>query len=156
MRNNLASALRDNYQLDESILEYRQAIALDPNYAQAWNNLGVALREKLKIQEAIAAHRRAIAIQPGYANAHFALGWALLLMGNFAEGWKEYEWRLRRKNAPLPERTWEGGDFNGKTILLHAEQGFGDTIQFARFIPRVCASVAAKLFSCVRANWSGS
>jgi tetratricopeptide (TPR) repeat protein len=148
VRNNLASALRDNYQLDEAILEYRQAIALDPRYAQAWNNLGVALREKLQIQEAIDAHRRAIAIQPSYADAHFALGWALLLTGNFVEGWKEYEWRLRQKNASLLERTWDGAELNGKTILLHAEQGFGDTIQYARFIPRVAQGGGKIILAC--------
>ena len=137
VHNNLASALRDKGALDDAIAKYRQAITLEPRYAQAWNNLGVALREKLQIQEAMDAHRRAIAIQGDYADAHFALGWALLLTANFHEGWKEYEWRLRRKNASLLERTWDGGDLNGKTIMLHAEQGFGDTIQFVRYLPLV-------------------
>src|SRR5205807_1344292 len=123
-------------------------LALDPRYAQAWNNLGVALREKLQINEAMDAHRRAIAIQGDYADAHFALGWTLLLTGSFRDGWREYEWRLRRKQGSLLERTWDGSELGEKRILLHAEQGFGDTIQFARYVPMVAQCGGEVLLVC--------
>ena len=86
--------------------------------------------------------RRAIALAPDHANAHSGLGILLLMRGDFAEGWDEYEWRLRsteRKGPRFPEHPWRGESLAGKHIYVQAEQGFGDTLQFARYIPLLAA-----------------
>ena len=77
-----------------------------------------------------------------HANAHSGLGILLLMRGDFGEGWDEYEWRLRsteRKGPRFPERPWEGENLAGKHIYVQAEQGFGDSIQFARYLPLLAA-----------------
>jgi tetratricopeptide (TPR) repeat protein len=151
IHNNLANVLRSDAHLVEAIQEYRRAVALEPRYAEGWNNLGVVLRETGQIQESIDAHRKAIASDPAFADAHFALAFSLLLSGDFHNGWREYEWRLRRKTgSQVLERNWDGADLDGRTILLHAEQGFGDTIQFARYVPLVMHRGGKVIVACQR------
>ena len=151
IHNNLANVLRSAARTGEAIQEYRRAVTLEPRYAEGWNNLGVVLREVGQIQESIDAHRKAIAIDPAYADAHFALAFSLLLSGDFHNGWREYEWRLRRKTgSQVLERNWDGADLDGRTILLHAEQGFGDTIQFARYVPLVMHRGGKVIVACQR------
>jgi tetratricopeptide (TPR) repeat protein len=140
--NSLGVALVHNGLLDEATAAYRQALRLNCDYAEAQNNLGVALVQKGLPDEAIAAYRQALRIRPDYADAHYNLSLAHLLKGDFLQGWPEYEWRWRWKNFPSPRREfveplWNGKDLNGQTILLHAEQGMGDTIQFVRYVPMV-------------------
>ena len=92
--------------------------------------------------KAVIALRRAIALAPNHANAHSGLGILLLMRGDFGEGWDEYEWRLRsseRKGPRFPEKPWQGESLAGKHIYVQAEQGFGDTLQFARYIPPLAA-----------------
>jgi tetratricopeptide (TPR) repeat protein len=135
---NLGNALHGLKRFDEAIAAYRQAVALDPAYADGFANLGTALHHNGDYAEAIAMLRRAIALAPGHANAHSGLGILLLMRGDFAEGWEEYEWRLRsseRKGPRFPERPWQGDSLIDKHIYVQAEQGFGDTLQFARYIP---------------------
>ncbi len=139
---NLGVALADKGQLDEAIAAYRQAIAFRPNFAEAHGNLGKALKDKGQLDDAIAACRRAIAIKPNFAGAHNNLSLAMLTRGDFQHGWEEHEWRWKCKGFSSRPRDftqpqWDGRPLEGRTILLHAEQGFGDAIQFIRYVPLV-------------------
>jgi tetratricopeptide (TPR) repeat protein len=124
----------------EAIACYRKAIERIPGFAEGYVTTATALQAMRKPYEAMAACHRALALDPGCAEAHWNLSLALLQLGEYEEGWKEFEWRWRKRgytskprdfNRPL----WDGSPLPGQTLLLHAEQGFGDSIQFARFIP---------------------
>jgi tetratricopeptide (TPR) repeat protein len=139
---NLGNALHALKRFDEAIAAYRRALELKPNYADAWANLGTTLHHSGDFNEGMIALRRAIALAPNHANAHSGLGILLLMRGDFGEGWDEYEWRLRsseRKGPRVPEKPWQGESLAGKHIYVQAEQGFGDTLQFVRYIPALAA-----------------
>ncbi len=139
---NLGNAFHATRRFDEAIVAYRRAIELKPNYADAWANLGTTLHHSGSFEEGISVLRRAMALAPHHANAHSGLGILLLMRGDLAEGWDEYEWRLRsteRKGPKFPENPWQGEPLAGKHIYVQAEQGFGDTLQFARYIPLLAA-----------------
>ncbi|MGA2443739.1 MAG: tetratricopeptide repeat-containing glycosyltransferase family protein [Tepidisphaeraceae bacterium] len=137
--NNLGNALKDNGQLDEAIAAYRQAIRLDPGYAEAHVNLEIAYRDTGQLDKAIDSCRQAIAIKPDYAEPHFNLALSLLTSGDFQHGWQEYEWRWKCKDFPSPfaQPQWDGCLLEGRTLLLHTEQGHGDALQFIRYLPLV-------------------
>jgi len=141
IRTNLGSVLNDRGEVDAAISEYRKALIDSPTYPEGWNYLGIALRELGRIDEALTAHRRALSLRPDYSEARYAEAWVLLLRGEFEEGWRAYESRPRAAPgwARFPN-PWKGESLAGRTILLHAEQGFGDTFQFGRY-----ASVISKL-----------
>ena len=139
---NLGNALHALKRFDQAIAAYRRALKLKPNYADAWANLGTTLHHSGDFNEGMIALRHAIALAPNHANAHSGLGILLLMRGDFGEGWDEYEWRLRsseRKGPRFPEKPWQGESLAGKHIYVQAEQGFGDTLQFARYIPPLAA-----------------
>ena len=131
--NNLGNVLKEMDQLDESIHAYQKAIQIQPDYVEAHINLGVVLREQVRLKESIQAHQQAIQIQPDYDEAHINLAITFLLQGQLTAGWKEFEWRRSRKRD-FKRPLWDGTPLNGKSILIYAEQGFGDTIQFVRYI----------------------
>ncbi len=121
---------------------YRDAIKLDPTLAAAYVDLGFILYGLGEVAEATDYFERLRAIQPDSAEATANLGIIHLLQGNFAAGWAEYEARRRvgiGEGRVLTQRQWKGEPLNGATILLHAEQGFGDTLQFVRYVPLVAA-----------------
>jgi len=148
---NYGNTLQDRGAFEDAAACFRCALALRPDYTEALLNLGNALRSLGQFGEALASYRRAVQIRPGYAEAYVNEAMTLLLAGDFAAGWPQYEWRWRSKNAKphgLAAPLWDGGDFAGKTILLHAEQGLGDSIQFVRYAPLVKAKGGTVFLSC--------
>ena len=124
----------------------------DPNSKEACNNLGLILKEQGRIEAAIDCYSRAIDLQPKFAAAHWNRSLALLLKGDFAQGWREYEWRFQRGKWPrrfLNHQTapqWDGSSFYAKRLLVFAEQGIGDTLQFIRYLPKVKALGGTVIF----------
>ena len=114
---------------------------MNPQFTGAYVNLGDVLLDKGEFSQAISTLNNALSSNPNNAKIHVNLALAYLVTGDFERGWREYEWRLRVPGIggmrQFPQPRWDGGDLQGKTILLHAEQGFGDMIQFARFIGQV-------------------
>jgi tetratricopeptide (TPR) repeat protein len=138
-RNNLGVALVDLGQPQEAIPHYERALTLQPNRAETHSNLGIALQRQGRYAEAFASYGRALALKPDYAEAHFNRAHALLLTGELDEGWQEYEWRfvVARYDRKFDQPLWSGEPLGGRSILIHAEQGFGDTLQFVRYVPAV-------------------
>ena len=148
----LANVLLAQARLPAAEAAYRDALALDPRNAEALSNLGKVLQLQGRLEEAEAAYRQAIALRPDYVGDHFNLAYLLLLTGRFDEGWQAYEWRRARARKRVwcaPE--WAGDDPTGATILLHAEQGFGDAIQMVRYVPLLARRGARVLLECPRA-----
>src|SRR5204862_2499767 len=134
-KQNDASIVRDSGALARAAEDYQRYTQANPNDALAFNDLGNTLRELGRHDEALAAYGRALALNPSLAEAHFSRAFVQLLLGDYAQGWKEYEWRWRIPafNAParrFAQPIWDGGMLPGGTVLLHAEQGLGDTLQF--------------------------
>ncbi len=129
----------------EALAGYARALALKPDHAEALYNRGLVLHEAKRLKEAVAGYDRAIAIRPDYAEARFNDALALLLAGDFRRGWPLYEWRwklepLSSARRDFPQPLWLGAEpLKGRAILLHSEQGFGDTLQFCRYAAPVAA-----------------
>lgn len=141
-RSNISNALRDNEQIDEAIAEAQRATELDPSYAQGHNNLGASLMKLRRLDEAEQCYRQAIKLMPDYPLAHHNLAMVLLLTGRLEEGLPGMELRWRAKELGLISQAfrqpmWDGSDLNGRKILLWTEQGFGDAIQFVRYLPMI-------------------
>ncbi len=148
---NLGSALQKKGLLNDAKRSYETAIALNPDYAMAYSNLGSIHQEFSDISKATANYDRAIVLNPDEPTAHKNRSTILLLQENFTDGWPEYEWRLQTKTHSVRDfgkPRWDGSPLNGKSILVHAEQGFGDTIQFVRYLPMVKAQGGHVIFEC--------
>ena len=149
---NRGNALRHLMRFEEALASYDRAIVLRPDFVEAHCNRGSVLQELNRFDDAVTAYDHAIAIRPNFAHARFNLGAARLLSGDFARGWEEYEWRwdteqlvAAKRNFAQPQ--WRGSnDIAGKTVLIHAEQGLGDTLQFCRYVPGVVARGARVIF----------
>jgi tetratricopeptide (TPR) repeat protein len=132
----LGLALASQGKLEAAAAHHRQALELKPGFAEALNSLGVVLHRQAKLDEAMACYEQALRLQPDSALPHFNRALIWLLAGNFEQGWPEYEWRLKGPNGPVrpshPPR-WDGSPLAGRTILLYAEQGLGDTLHFIRY-----------------------
>lgn len=134
-----ATALARLGRLEDSVVAYRASLALDGQSAMCWNNLGWVLFQLGRPTEAIDKFRRAIALNPELPEPHMCLAMTQLRLGQFEEGWREYEWRWRsnaqqfaRKSRSEP--VWDGQPLAGRSLLVESEQGIGDVLQFVRYI----------------------
>ncbi len=151
----LADLHRNLYRLEEAERCARQAVELAATRGRpnALSALGRVLTERGDLAGAAAANLAILAIEPDNPYAHFALGEALLARGEWAPGWREYEWRRRLPNAArdvpgLGVAAWNGMRLPGQRLLVICDQGFGDTIQFSRFLPDAAAMVGELELAC--------
>jgi tetratricopeptide (TPR) repeat protein len=133
--------LHDLARYSEALANYDQVVALKPDYAGAFNNRGNTLKALRRFDEALASYGKAQTLEPDGADAHWNEAILRLLTGDFERGWIKSEWRLKSNSLGMRKRhfeqpTWLGEEsVDGKTILVHTDQGFGDTIQFCRYVP---------------------
>jgi tetratricopeptide (TPR) repeat protein len=132
---NLATVLHRQRRFAEADAEYERAAALGLRTVELFIQRGTCTQSMGELARAAEFFRTAIEIDPSRDEPHFRLGAALLAAGNLAEGWPEYEWRLKRVARDFAQPLWDGRDLGGKRIVLYAEggQGLGDTLQFVRF-----------------------
>ena len=152
VQDNLGNVMLSMSRAAEAEQCHRRALSLGAaNNATTWSNLGNAMHRLGRLDESEAAYRRAIALSPNVARFHTNLALTLLLAGKFREGWDEYEWRWRdHPNFPpyLRQRPWRGEAMPQGTLLLQAEQGYGDTVQFARYAKLVRERVGRVVLAC--------
>ncbi len=146
-----AAGRPDELQRAESLCA--EVLESQPGLAQAWVNLGVIRQALGAVERAVACFRRALDLQPDNADARYNLGIAELLLGRFETGWENYEARWRTSNPVFAPRSftqpaWTGQPLAGRTLLIHAEQGLGDAIQFVRYIPEVLRLGARVVLEC--------
>ena len=140
--NNRGITLCELKRCEEALGDFEQAIVLNPNGCDAYSNRGTLLSKWKRYEEALRDYEQAIALNANYAEAHWNKALLKLLLGNYEEGWKFYEWRwktiLKEHANKFLQPLWLGKEsLKDKTIFLHAEQGFGDMIQFCRYVPMV-------------------
>jgi tetratricopeptide (TPR) repeat protein/SAM-dependent methyltransferase len=147
---NLGNVYKDLGQPSDASACYRRALYIEPGLAEAHINLGVVLQQLQRLDDALAAHDRAVALRPDGSEAHFHRAGTLLMKGDFARGWDEYEWRWRYDLSPreFTAPAWNGGDLSDESILIHGEQGVGDEIFFASCLPDVLARARQCLIEC--------
>lgn len=150
---NMGNASADLDDLAAAETLYQTAIRLDPTLAEAHASLAYLLTMQGKLDQAIQACEQAIRLRPDFPQAHWNLAIAALLGGDLKRGFTAYEWRKRHARyqadfPPLPGPMWDGSDPAGQTVLVRAEQGFGDAIQFARYLPLIRAAGGHPVFAC--------
>lgn len=144
-QNNLAATLRMIHRFEPALAAIRRAVALDPGYGNAYNNMGSLLKGVGDFGAALASFRRSRLIAPEEAGAYWNESLILLLLGDFSQGWRKYEWRWRTGRFPSPQRNfvqpvWNGTPLAGRRLLVYWEQGFGDVLQFVRYLPFLSAA----------------
>ncbi len=149
--NNLGNVLGAQGRFDEAVASYLRALELKPDYAEVFDHLGLVLQAQGKLDEAIGWFDKAIENAPESGTIHMNCALACLQRGDFARGWTEYEWRFRCREHPVLDQGrpfWDGSPLDGRTVLLWAEQGLGDAIQFIRFAPAVAQCGGRVFVSC--------
>lgn len=150
---NLGGCLCDAWRLDEAAEEFLIVLRLDPAYVKAVNNLGLVRYRQGRIEEATQYLRHALSQNKEFVDAHWNLAHALLHSGQYGEGWQEFEWRWRMPAFQLMASShhrprWQGEDLGGRRLLVWSEQGYGDTLQYARFLPALLHRGGEVLFEC--------
>ncbi len=149
----LATTLAGQGRLEESLSMYRASLSKDSKSALCLTNLGWVQSQLGRLDEAVGNFRQAILLAPEYAEAHMCLAATLLRMGQFSEGWAEYEWRWKSlaKQFVRPARSqqeWRGESLAGRTLLVESEQGLGDILQFVRYVELLRTNGDRVLFRC--------
>ncbi len=151
--NNRGTTLLEMGRYAEAASSYCRTLEIAPALHDARVALATCYQALGRNDEALSSCDEVLAAAPGHAEAHWNRSLLLLLEGDYLAGWKEYEWRWKKRNFTSPRRDfpqprWQGEPVAGKTILIHAEQGFGDTLQFCRYVPLVAAASAHVIFEC--------
>ena len=148
--NNLGAVFTEQGRPEDAVEILRGALAADPRCAEACNNLGNAFAELGRLDEAIAAFERALELQPDYDNARFGQSLVRLLKGDFERGWPLYEARrvVHHAERHFPKPMWNGSPLPGQRVLVHAEQGFGDAIQFVRYASQIARCGGEVIVEC--------
>lgn len=146
--NNMGIIMQKQGQFKEAIDFFKKAIEIEPNYAEVYSNMGLTYREYGMIENSISSYKKSLEINPNLIDAHVNLALSLLLKGDFINGWKEYEWRKKHLPYIFSKPFWEGSDLSSKKIFIYTEQGFGDSIQFIRYIPLVYELGAKIILMC--------
>lgn len=160
---NLGNLYLDLFQLQESIECFNNALRLRPHYKEAHLNLGNAFRSSEQYKRALQCYASAQELDPHYAEAHLNEAFTRLLLGDFKEGWLKNEWRWdmnKMRPTQLTKPPWDGRALHGKTVLIHCEQGLGDSLQFVRYVSHVkekggcvillCPPPLARLFKTIK------
>jgi tetratricopeptide (TPR) repeat protein len=138
--NNLGLALTELGDFRAAADAFEQALRLDPRHAESHTNLGNNYHDEGRLDEALACYDLAQALWPNAPSPHWNRALALLRKGDYEQGWAEYEWRRKKPDSgirPFPQSSWDGSPLEGRTILIHMEQGLGDMLQFIRYAPLV-------------------
>ncbi len=136
--NNLGAVYRSLGRIDEAQQCYEKALSIEPEVPQSHSNLAMILMDQGKMPEAISRLDEALRLNPECAEARFSQAMALLSLGRFREGWQAYEYRIRCRRPDilqLEQPMWDGSELGERTLLVHAEQGLGDMLQFVRYVP---------------------
>ena len=150
---NLGVAYEALKQNDRASTLYHKALQINPHFARPYNNLGNLALADLELEKAKKLYEKSLELNPKQPDSKMNLGLLHLLQGDFIEGWEGFEWRQfavteKNKGKDFPQPKWQGEDIADKTILLHSEQGFGDTLQFIRYAPLVKARSARVILQC--------
>jgi tetratricopeptide (TPR) repeat protein len=149
---NLGVALVARGAVEEALRWLQEGVRLQPDSAESHSSLGTALCAQGRLDAALAEYELAIQLKPDYPDAHWNRALVRLLRGDLERGWPDYEWRWRcARHSPMPDFTqprWDGGTLDGRTILLYAEQGLGDTLHFVRYAPLVRARGGRVIVQC--------
>ncbi|HJO08858.1 MAG TPA: tetratricopeptide repeat protein, partial [Verrucomicrobiota bacterium] len=151
VHNALGAIYKSTQQIAKAVERFRQAVDREPSNAGYHANLAGALVDARQLDEASEQFSQAIGLNTDLPDANYGLGMLQLLEGNFTSGWKKYEWRWRstkdiRRHQSKPD--WDGIPAPDRTLLVHCEQGLGDSIQFARYMPLLSAKVGTLILEC--------